>query len=423
MSKKILSLALAALMIVSACVVLTSCGDNSGKSEADLNVGVILVGDETEGYTLAHMNGIEAAVAALAKEGKTVSISYKKKVPEDDTVATNANDLIASGCTLIITNSYGHQFHFGDVIENNPEVNFVAMTGDLAASSGKSNYVNAFTDVYESRYVSGVVAGMKIKELVESGKLTTETAPNSFDADGNIKIGYVGAFAYQEVVSGYTAFFLGIKSVVENVSMTVKYTNSWFSEEREAAVAEYLRGEGCVIIGQHADSTGAPASVQAAHNTNKDLLCFSIGYNVSMLDAAPDVALTSSTNNWEVFYENIFRKMINGEALPQDWSEGYSQKAVGLTEFGTAAAAGSKEAADTAAAAIADGTLKVFDCSKFTVNGEHITSYTSAYNMGGAECIKTENGVTFFDESVIRSAPYFDIRIDGITEIASDYTD
>lgn len=422
MSKKILSLALAALMIISACVVLTSCGGETA-TEADLKVGVILVGDETEGYTLAHMNGIEAAVAALKKDGKTVSISYKKKVPEDNTVATNANDLIASGCTLIITNSYGHQFHFGDVIENNPEVKFVAMTGDLAGSSGKANYANAFTDVYESRYVSGVVAGMKIKELVDAGKLTVENCPNSFDANGNIKIGYVGAFAYQEVVSGYTAFYLGIKSVVENVTMTVKYTNSWFSEEREAAVAEYLRGEGCVIIGQHADSTGAPASVQAAHNANKDLLCFSVGYNVSMLDAAPDVALTSSTNNWEVYYETLFKSVINGEALPQDWSEGYSKNAVGLTEFGTAAAAGSKEAAESAAAAIANGSLKVFDCSKFTVNGEHLTTYTAAYGMNGAECLKTENGVTFFDESVLRSAPYFDIRIDGITEIASEYTD
>ena len=123
------------------------------------------------------------------------------------------------------------------VAEKNPNVTFVAMTGDTAATANLDNFCNAFTAVYESRYVSGVVAGMKIKELVDNGTLTKEAKPDAFDANGNIKIGYVGAFPYAEVVSGYTAFYLGVKSVVENVVMSVSYTNSWFDIAKEGAAA------------------------------------------------------------------------------------------------------------------------------------------------------------------------------------------
>ena len=426
--KRIICIMVAMLLAVLPCIALTACNNDSengsepDSGKIDLKVGAILVGDETEGYTLAHMNGMTAAVEALKKEGKNVQIMNKKKVPESSDVKTNALDLIADGCTLIITNSYGHQFHFDDVIEKNPEVTFVAMTGDLAkttsAEKNYTNYFNAFTDIYEARYVSGVIAGMKVKELVDNGTLTAEKLPESFDENGNIKIGYVGAFNYAEVVSGYTAFFLGVKSVVDNVVMTVKYTNSWFDEQREATVGEQLQKLGCVIIGQHADSTGAPAAIQKAYNQNNSLVCYSVGYNVDMLDVAPDVVLTSPTNNWEVYYETIFRDMIEGKTLPTDWSEGYAQNAVGITALGKACAAGTQEKVDETVKAIKDGTLKVFDCSKFTVKGEHLTSYTTAYGFEGNECIKTENGVTYFDETSLRSAPYFDIRIDGITEIA-----
>lgn len=409
------------MLLTVACFVLTACND-SGDGKVDLKVGAILVGDETEGYTLAHMNGITAAIEALKKEGKNVTVSYKKKVPEDASVKTNALDLIADGCTAIITNSYGHQDFFDDSIEKNSNVTFVAMTGDkaknLSAEKGYKNYFNAFTDIYEARYVAGVIAGMKLKELIDNGTLTAEKQPKSFTEDGNIKIGYVGAFSYAEVVSGYTAFFLGIQSIVPNIHMTVKYTDSWFSEEREAAAAEYLMGLGCVIIGQHADSTGAPAAVQTAYNKNKDLVCYSVGYNVDMLDVAPDVVLTSPTNNWEVYYENLFRTLIEGKTVTPDWSEGYSVKAVGTTKLGKACAAGTAEKVEATVKAISDGSLKVFDCSKFTVKGEHITTYTASYGFEGNECVKTENGVTFFDESSLRAAPYFDIRIDGIEEIA-----
>jgi len=207
--------------------------------------------------------------------------------------------------------------------------------------------------------------------------------------------------------------------------MTVKYTNSWFNEEREAAVAEYLMGTGCVIIGQHADSTGAPAAVQKAYNNNKDNLCFSVGYNVSMLETAPDVALTSAGNNWGAFYEVLFRALVNKTDVPIEWAEGFSAKAVDITELGSSVASGTKEKVDDIIKKIMDGSVKVFDCSTFTVGGKNITSYiySSPFDSSieGKECVKKDGDNYFFDDSSLRSAPYFDIRIDNIVEIKSEY--
>lgn len=435
MFKKLLSLVLAVAAVFTLCTVLASCGGGNGDDTTDggntptgntLKVGAIMIGDETEGYTLAHMNGMDAAVAALKAQGINVEVMYKTMIPESDAVKTNAESLISSGCSLIVTNSYGHQNFIADVVKDHPDVTFVAMTGDLAKASGYENYHNAFTNIYESRYVSGVIAGMKLKELIENGTLTKETLPSAFDTDGKIKIGYVGAFPYAEVVSGYTAFFLGIQSIVPDVAMTVKYTTSWFSQERESEVAKFLMSEGCVIIGQHADSTGAPTAVQTEYEESEKV-CFSVGYNVDMLSVAEDVALTSSTNNWEVYYEYLFKTMAEGGKLATEWSKGYDVNAVGTTTLGSACAAGTAEKVAEVVAAIKDGSLKVFDCSKFTVNGAHIT--TSKYSkfgdanywMNGQECIVKEGDVTYFAESTFRAAPYFELRIDGITEIESDY--
>ncbi len=412
--KKVASLILV-LVLALGCFSLTACKDEVEK------IGVILVGDETEGYTKAHMDGIEAAAAKL---GLSDRIVYKKKVDESSACSTAAKELIAQGCTLVISNSYGHQDFMVEVAEENPNVSFVSMTGDYAAITGLKNFYNAFTQVYESRYVSGVVAGLKLAEIKD--QLTEKNY-----AGENIKIGYVGAFPYAEVVSGYTAFFLGIQSIVPNVVMEVKYTDSWFDFDKEAAAAEYLMSTGCCIIGQHADSAGAPSAVEAANKNGT--LCYSVGYNVSMLGDAPTVALTSASNTWAAYYTELLTAWKNGTAIPQDWSKGYSDGAVNLTELGKACAAGTADKVAAIEAAIKNGTLHVFDTSKFTVGGAQLTTYTvdlSYYDWAnGGVCvyegakvnpIKTDaNGVSYFDESAFRSAPYFDVRIDGITETAA----
>ena len=294
-----------------------------------------------------------------------------------------------------------------EAASQNPEVTFVAMTGDTAAKSGLDNFCNAFTHVFESRYVSGVVAGMKVAELIADGKLTDK----NYDGE-NVKIGYVGAYPYAEVVSGYTAFFLGIQSIVPNVTMEVSYTNSWFDITMEAAAADALMADGCVIIGQHADSTGAPSAVQAAYE--KGNVAYSIGYNVDMLSVAPDAALTSATNNWAVYYTYAFGAMLKGEKIKTDWAEGFTSDAVAITDLGKSCAEGTAEKVAEVEKQLHDGELHVFDTSKFTVGGEHLDSYDKSYGFEGNELIKDG----YFHESELRSAPAFDIRIDGIKELA-----
>ena len=410
--KKLIALVLAAMLCMAACAALA----------ADLKIGAVMLGDETEGYTLAHMEGIKQAAAEL---GLSDSIVWKYKVPEDQTCYDSALDLVGQGCNLIISNSYGHQSYMALAAEEYPDVTFVAMTGDFAALSGLDNLKNAFTKVYQSRYVSGVVAGMKLAEMLGDGTLSAEKQPNSFDADGNVKIGYVGAYNYAEVVSGYTAFFLGIRSIVPNVTMEVMYTNSWFDIDKEGAAAEALVAKGCVIIGQHADSTGAPAAVQKLQDAGT--ICYSIGYNIDMLDTAPTAALTSATNVWKVYYKELFEGAQAG-SIPQDWCKGYEDGAVAITELGPEVADGTAEKVAEVEAALKDGSLHVFDTSKFTVDGKEVTSAPidlTYYDFSTGSPVAVYQGETkeaisdgYFHEGELRAAPTFALRIDGIIEDA-----
>ncbi|MBQ1311615.1 MAG: BMP family ABC transporter substrate-binding protein [Blautia sp.] len=418
--KKLFSIALAAAMAVS----VFTAASVSADVDPDFKVGVILVGDETEGYSKAHMDGISEAAAELGMDPS--QIMWKYKIPEDSSCYDSAADFVGMGCDVVISNSYGHQTYMVQAAMDYPDTTFVSMTGDFAAISGCDNFKNAFTKVYESRYVSGVVAGLKLQQLLDDGILTAEVQPDSFDADGNIKIGYVGAYSYAEVVSGYTAFFLGVRSIVPNVVMEVLYTNSWFDIDKEAAAAEALIANGNVIIAQHADSTGAPSSTQKLLDSGK--ICYSVGYNVDMLETAPTAALTSATNTWKVYYKHLFETAMNGEEIEADWAEGYNEDAVAITQLGESCAEGTEEAVAETIEKLKSGEIKVFDTEAFTVGGEKVESCpvdlsfmdwstnppSVIYEGETVEAI--EDGQ--FVESFYRSAPYFTLRIDGIIEDA-----
>ena len=385
-------------------------GTEAPAAAADVKIGCVLVGDENEGYTYAHIKGIEEAIAATGIPAENVIFKYS--VPETEECYDAAVDLIEQGCSLVISNSYGHQTYMQQVASEYPDVQVVACTGDTAKASGLENFCNAFTRVYESRYVSGVVAGMKIAELVANDEIPA----SGYDADGNVKVGYVGAYPYAEVVSGYTAFFLGIQSVYPQVSMEVTYTNSWFDITAEGTAAESLMADGCVIIGQHADSTGAPAAVQAALESGN--VAYSVGYNIDMLSVAADAALTSSTNNWGAYYTYAFNCVLNGEKIATNWSEGYETGAVAITDLGTSCAEGTAEKVAEVEAAIKDGSLQVFDASTFTVGGEEVTS-AFATDTDGDFTADADEAIFdgYYHESYFQSAPSFALRIDGITEL------
>ena len=408
--KKILAMILALAMI--ACL-FAGCGEKTsddGGEKKDVKVGVVLVGDENEGYTLAHINGIKEACKNLGLS-ETDNIVWKYAIPEDETCKTAIEDCIDQGCTLVFTNSYGHQDYAKTAAEQNPNVDIVAMTGDTAKKSNLSNFHNAFTKIYEARYAAGVVAGLKINQLKEEGKLTDKNMK-----DGKVKVGYVGAYAYAEVISGYTAFFLGIQSVCPDVTMDVLYTSSWFDITAEKAAAEQLIGDGCVIIGQHADSTGAPSASEAAFNAGTTV--YSVGYNIDMLTAAPNAALVSPTNEWGVYYAYAIGAHMKGEKIETNWAEGFNEDAVALTKLGPNVAPGTQEKVDEVIAQLKEGKLHVFDTSTFTVKGEKVTS-AFATDSDGDWVNDTDEAIIdgYYHESYFQSAPSFILRIDGITEL------
>lgn len=423
--KKFLALLLSLAMALS----LAACGgndtttddttdDTTEEGSSSVKIGLICIHDQNSGYDAAHIDGLTAACEALgidASDPEQVMMRYN--IPEDETCEDAAIDLAEAGCNIIFSDSYGHQTYMLSAAEQYPAVTFVACTGDQAGVAGLDNFKNLFTNVYESRYVSGVVAGMKLKELMDAGTVTDP------------KIGYVGAYPYAEVVCGYTAFLLGIQSIVPEAYMEVQYTSSWYDLTAEGEAANQLMADGCVIIGQHADSTGAPSAVQAKKDAGE--VVYSVGYNIDMLEAAPTAALTSSQNNWSVLYHDTLEKFLAGEEIPTDYSVGITEDAVMISKLGPECAEGTQEAVDAAWAGIKDGSLQVFDTSKFTCQPStdgtyqvdadgHVTS-CYAFDLDGDFVNDEASGEAIvdgaFQESVLRSAPYFALRIDGITEL------
>ena len=388
--RKLVALTMTAAMTASLAV----CGvsaEEGGVAVEDLKVGAIYIGDENEGYTEAHMTGIDEMAEALGLDES--QIIEKTLIGEDEGCADAAFDLADQGCQIIFATSFGHEPYVMEAAAEYPDVQFCHATGYQAATSGLANMHNYFTSVYESRYVSGVVAGMKLNEMIEEGTITEEEA----------KMGYVGAFPYAEVISGYTSFYLGAKSVCPSVTMEVKYTNSWASFDLEKECAEALIADGCVLISQHADTTGAPTACEAAGVPV-------VGYNISMIETAPTQALTSASINWGPYCTYAVQCIIDGTPIDVDWCKGIAEGADRITELNAdAVAEGTQEKVAEVEKAIVDGTLKVFDTSTFTVDGETVETY----EKNGNEYISDG----YFHESEFGSAPAFDLAIDGITSI------
>ena len=407
MFKKLLSITLAALMVLSFAAVFTGCGSNnssssssgesSGKSAESLKFGFIYLHDENSTYD---NNFLTAAKEACEKMG--VEMINKTNIDESDACKEAALDLVDQGCDIIFADSFGHEDFMIEAAKANPDVQFLHATGTKAHTEKLDNFHNAFASIYEGRYLAGVAAGMKINEMIEAGKFTKDEA----------KMGYVGAHPYAEVKSGYTSFYLGAKSVCPTVTMEVKFTGSWYDETLEKEAANKLISDGCVLISQHADSMGAPTACESAKVPN-------VSYNGSTVKACPNTFIVSSKINWAPYFEYAIKCVQEGKAIDTDWTGTVATGSVELTEVNEKAAAkGTQEAIDTAKADLESGKIKVFDTANFTVKGETLKSYmadvdTDAEFKGDTEVIK--DGV--FEESEYRSAPYFDLDIDGISVI------
>ena len=404
--KKFLAMLLALVMALS----LVACGekkdDTQGNGDGDataakVKVGFITLHDENSTYD---KNFIDAAKEACANLGLVENEDYfiKTNVGETEQCADVAADLVDAGCNIIFADSFGHEPYMIEVAKANPEVQFCHSTGTLAHTENLANYHNAFASIYEGRYLAGIAAGMKLNAMIEAGDIKAEEA----------KMGYVGAFTYAEVVSGYTSFYLGAKSVCPTVTMDVTFTGSWYDETLEKEGAVKLIQGGCKLISQHADSLGAPTACENAGVPN-------VSYNGSTKDACPNTFIVSSRIDWAPYYEMCIKAVMDGTEIPADWTGTLATNSVVLTDLNTTVAAeGTAEAIAAATEKLEKGEIHVFDCSAFTVKGEALTSYKADVDTDDAYTPDTEvvhDG--YFSESEFRSAPYFDLFIDGINTL------
>ena len=376
--KKFLAMLLALVMALS----LVACGekkdDTQGNGDGDataakVKVGFITLHDENSTYD---KNFIDAAKEACANLGLVENEDYfiKTNVGETEQCAEVAADLVDAGCNIIFADSFGHEPYMIEVAKANPEVQFCHSTGTRAHTENLANYHNAFASIYEGRYLAGIAAGLKLNEMIEAGKFTADEA----------KMGYVGAFTYAEVVSGYTSFYLGAKSVCPTVTMDVTFTGSWYDETLEKEGAEKLIQGGCKLISQHADSLGAPTACENAGVPN-------VSYNGSTVSACPNTYIISSRINWAPYYEMCIKAVMDGTEIPADWTGTLATNSVVLTGLNTTVAAeGSAEAIAAATEKLEKGEIHVFDCSTFTVKGEALTSYMADVDTDDAYTPDTE---------------------------------
>ena len=373
---------------------------SENQSAADLSalkVGFIFLHDENSTYDLNFMNAAKEACETLGVESV-----FKTNIPEDQSCYEAAAELADAGCNIVFADSFGHEDYIIQAAKEFPEVQFCHSTGTKAHTEGLNNYHNAFASIYEGRYLAGVAAGLKLNEMIDNGDFAAEDA----------KIGYVGAFTYAEVVSGYTSFFLGARSVCPTATMEVTFTGSWYDETAEKEAANKLIANGCKLVSQHADSMGAPTACETAGVPN-------VSYNGSTVAACPNTFIVSSRIDWTPFFVYAINCVASGEDIGYDWTGTLATGSVVLTDVNEqAAAAGTAEKIAEVMKALEDGSVKVFDTATFTVNGETVTTYLADVDDLGDYVGETEaisDGV--FLESFYRSAPYFDLDIDGITNL------
>ena len=395
--KKFVSMLLALVMVFALC----DCGsktEDGNKDAASIKVGFICLHDENSTYD---KNFIDAAKAACKNAGLSEDqYIIKTNIPEGQECYNAAAELVDAGCNVVFADSFGHEDFMIQAAKDFPKVQFCHATGTKAHTEKLSNYHNAFASIYEGRYLAGVAAGMKLNEMIEAGKFTADEA----------KMGYVGAFTYAEVISGYTSFYLGAKSVCPTVTMDVTFTGSWYDEALEKEAANKLIAGGCKLISQHADSMGAPTACETAGVPD-------VSYNGSTQAACPNTYLVSSRIDWAPYYKYAITAAMNGEAIDADWTGTLATGSVVLTELNeNVVAAGTAEAVEAAKAELEAGTRHVYDVTTFTVDGQQLTSSMADVDTDPDYTPDTEAIVDgYFAESTFRSAPYFQLNIDGIT--------
>ena len=374
---------------------------------ADFKIGMICLHDENSTYDNNFIQAMRQVQKDLGLADDQVVIVTN--IGEDSSCYDAAVDLAKNkGCNVIFADSFGHESFMKQAAQEYPEVQFCHATGTSSKIANIENFHNAFASIYEGRYVAGVAAGLKLNEMIAAGEITAEQAV----------IGYVGAFTYAEVISGMTSFYLGARSVCPSATMKVRYTGSWYDQAKEQeAAASLIEKDKCVLISQHADSLGAPTACELAGVPN-------VSYNGSTYSAGETTFIISSAINWAPYFQYIIETFVKGEQIASDWCGTIATNSFVLSGVNQdVAAEGTIEKLNEVIKALEDGTLHVFDTANFTVEGKTLTEYLA--DVDGdytGETNVIHDG--YFDESNavdFRSAPDFDIIIDGVTNLNTNF--
>ncbi len=409
---KKLSLVLIALLLISSFVFAQGGKEATAATTAtdskNIKVGLLCIGDENDqGYSYNFIQGRDEATEMLKKDGINVEWVTKYNIAEDSTCYDANIEAAEEGCQIIINNSFGFEQYMLEVAPEYPDITFIGCTNSVSAFDDLPNTHNAFANIYEGRYVAGVVAGLKLNELIANGTIKPEQA----------KIGYVGAFSFAEVISGFTAYYLGAKSVCPTVTMEVLFVGSWSDATAESDAALTLADRGCVMISQHSDNTTPATAAQSKG-------AFHTGYNADMTGVAPAASLISTRIDWAIYFYEMIKAVVEGKEVPADWCEGMGEGAVVMTHLNEAIAApGTKAKMEEVIKGIGDGSIKVFDTANFTVDGGKKLTSAFARDTDGDFAADTDEAVIdgVFYESKFQSAPYFTAKVDGITWLNAAY--
>jgi basic membrane protein A len=303
-------------------------------SKDELKIGVLYIGSasETSGYTYAHEIGIQGMANNIGLSDN--QIVRKESVSDSDEKAIKAalQDCVDKKCNVIFTTSWGYMNQTEEFAEKYPDIYFANATGYL--SNGK-NFTNYFGRIYQTRYLSGIVAGLKTKTN---------------------KIGYVSAMGTDnsECTGGVDAFAIGVESVNKAAKVKVAVTNSWYAPDDEKKASDALIAAGCDVLAQHCDTT-------APQEASQDNGTWSIGYNSDMSKETPKATLTSVIWNWSAYYTSYISSIINASYDGKNYYGGMKENLVSLTELSSLCESDTADKIKEAKENIISGKFGVFD--------------------------------------------------------------
>ena len=360
MKKYFIPTVIVCAVVLMAASFLTGFWDNAPKINVT-RVGFVYSEDESTPYTA---NFVKAQHALEDEYGDKVEVLFKSNVLSKDSEQP-MRDLIRDGVRILfITLDTDIPI---TLAREYPDVQFCQVSLPSISMDGTPENYHTFNgEIYQARYVSGIAAGMKLRQLLDSGALLPRDA----------LVGYVGANASTEVISGYTAFLLGVRSVAPEATMRVRYTGSWSNYAAEKEQTRELINEGCVIIAQHVNTTAPAVACEEASSAGKTV--YHVGYHMSMMDVAPSCSLVSVRTNWAPYVIQAVQAVINGVSIEKtvdahvhgrDMSAGFESGWVELLELNKfIAAEGTQEKIDNAVEGLKKGRIKVFSGNYTGVN-------------------------------------------------------